>query len=73
MCLAFSVWVLVVPAVTLGVRGELDRMASSVHICPDGTNPVRGKGCCVVTADSDLCSSVGLFCMECVETLFGLQ
>ncbi|PKU35070.1 solute carrier organic anion transporter family member 3a1 [Limosa lapponica baueri] len=61
--LPFSICILVyhkvVPAVTLGVKGELNRMAFSVHICPDGTNPVRGKELCVVTADSDLCSSVG--------------
>lgn len=63
---------MVVPAVTLGVRGELDRMVFSVHICPDGTNPVRGTRLCVVTADFDLCRGVGLFYMECVEALFVL-
>lgn len=74
--LAFPVCILVchaiIPAVSLGIRGELDRMIS-VPICPDRSNLVRETGLCVVAGDFDLYSSVEFFCVECVEALFVLS
>lgn len=61
---------MVVPALTLGIRRELSRMVCSFHICPDGTNPVRGTGPCIAAAGVDLCISVGLFCISRITFCF---